>query len=175
VKIGIIENLEVAASVVGTIKQKNKNTNIVWDPVIRSSTGFDFWKGKPDYDQMLEVLKTIDLITPNYEEVMQLAAGAIDAKDAARSLSLHCAVLLKGGHNAKEPGVDYLFSDLGVEKLTGNSEGMFAKHGSGCVLSAAIAAQLAKGKELWQACEMGKRYVEQFLSSNQSLLGYHFI
>lgn len=175
VKIGIIENFEVAATIVQLIKQKNKNTNIVWDPVIRSSSGFDFWNGKTDHRLLADILKQIDLVTPNYEEVMQLLPGASNPKEAAQDLSRHCTVLLKGGHNDQEKGVDYLFKDYGVEVLTGNNEGMFAKHGSGCVLSAAIASQLASGKELLNACENGKRYVEQFLSSNKTLLGYHVI
>jgi hydroxymethylpyrimidine/phosphomethylpyrimidine kinase len=47
------------------------------------------------------------------------------------------------------------------------------KHGSGCVLSAAITASLAKGDTLENAISKGKEYVTDFLKSNNTLLGYH--
>jgi hydroxymethylpyrimidine/phosphomethylpyrimidine kinase len=48
------------------------------------------------------------------------------------------------------------------------------KHGSGCVLSSAIAAELLKTNNLIFSCRKAKEYVEQFLNSNQFLLGTHY-
>jgi len=48
------------------------------------------------------------------------------------------------------------------------------KHGSGCVLSAAIVAGLARGESLVDACRLGKEYTARVLASNETLLGYHF-
>ncbi|RZK48342.1 MAG: hydroxymethylpyrimidine/phosphomethylpyrimidine kinase, partial [Hymenobacter sp.] len=48
------------------------------------------------------------------------------------------------------------------------------KHGSGCVLSAAIAGQLALGQPLAMACQLAKAYTTRVLASNDTLLGYHY-
>ncbi len=49
------------------------------------------------------------------------------------------------------------------------------KHGSGCVLSSAVTAGLAKGQSLGTAVANGKKYIDQFLKSNKTLSGYHNI
>ena len=174
VKIGIVENVTVLKSIVSLIHQKNASIKIVVDPVIKSSSGFNFWN-QPIYEQLLyETLSKVFLITPNYKEVLQLMP-AENAKAAAQKLSAYCNVLLKGGHNKNEMGVDYLYIKNRVESLEGNTDGMYAKHGSGCVLSAAIAANLALDVDLFSACKNAKKYIEQFLSSNNTLLGYHHV
>ena len=48
------------------------------------------------------------------------------------------------------------------------------KHGTGCVLSAVILAQLSKGKDLKEACRAAKIYIKEFILSNQGMLGYHY-
>jgi hydroxymethylpyrimidine/phosphomethylpyrimidine kinase len=50
---------------------------------------------------------------------------------------------------------------------------VYSKHGSGCVLSAAITANIALGKDLASACKKAKIYIEKFLNSNTTLLGQH--
>jgi hydroxymethylpyrimidine/phosphomethylpyrimidine kinase len=101
--------------------------------------------------------------------------GSANAKEAAKKLSAYCNVLLKGGHNEAEKGVDYLYTKNSEERLEGKTEEMFAKHGSGCVLSSAITANLALGTDLITACKKAKQYTEQFLSGKKSLLGYHHV
>jgi hydroxymethylpyrimidine/phosphomethylpyrimidine kinase len=86
-----------------------------------------------------------------------------------------CSVLLKGGHRPDEVGTDTLYEPAGHTVIEAGVEKVFPKHGSGCVLSAAITARLAQGQTLQQACRDAKKYIESFLNSNQSLLGYHAI
>jgi len=83
--------------------------------------------------------------------------------------------LLKGGHNKTKKGYDYLYTDGKCYELEPNKKDIFEKHGSGCVLSAAIVANLALGFDLKTACIKAKEYVEQFLNSNHSLIGYHHV
>lgn len=174
VKIGIVEDTCSLKKIVSLIHQKDETIKIVADTVLRSSTGFDFQTDRINKEVFQEVLSKIYLITPNYTETVALMP-APDAKEAAQILASHCHVLLKGGHNKEELGVDYLYMNSGIEKLDGNTDGVYAKHGSGCVLSAAITANLALGFDLVGACRNAKRYIEQFLSSNKSLLGYHHV
>ena len=173
-KIGIVENIEVLKNIVSFIYQKNKNCKIIIDPIIKSSSGFDFWNGKMDQKVLLEIISKVYLITPNYIEAAQLLPSK-EAKDSARQLAEHTNVLLKGGHNTEEIGVDYLYTKNKVEKIEASGLSSYSKHGSGCVLSAAIAANLALSFDLLTACTNAKRYIEKFLASNTGLLGYHHV
>jgi len=171
IKIGVVPSFEYLSQLVSHIKNKNAEIKIVVDPIIKSSTGFDFQK-TIDKKYLITVLKNVYLITPNMQEAMILT-NTSDSKEAAKQLSEHCSVLLKGGHNEKEAGVDYLYMNGGCIELKPSINNLSAKHGSGCVLSAAIVANLALGEDLKTACQKAKKYVEQFLGSNSSLLGFH--
>lgn len=171
VKIGLIKNLDVLEVVVKALKQMLPGCRIIWDPIVRASAGFQF-HGHFKREQLFSALENCFLITPNTEEAVFLAETG-DPMEAAQRLAKHCNVLLKGGHNKEEPGVDYLFIQNTVEKILPVAKDVFPKHGSGCVLSAAIAANLAKGNDLIAACRNAKMYVEHFLSSNKTLLGTH--
>ena len=174
VKIGIIENILVLNNIVSFIHKKNKAIKIVVDTVIKSSSGFNFWNETTNEQLLFETLSKIFLITPNYNEALQLIPSA-NAKESAVKLSAYCNVLLKGGHNNEELAVDYLYMQNDIEKMEGNTNNTYAKHGSGCVLSAAITANLALGLNLVSSCKNAKKYIEQFLSSNHTLLGYHYV
>lgn len=174
VKIGIIENIGRLTNIVSFIHQKKAAIKIIVDTVIKSSSGFVFWNERTNEEVLMGMLSKVFLITPNYHEVLQLMPFA-NAKEAAQRISSHCNVLLKGGHNEEEKGVDYLYSKNSVVKFDSGNADVFAKHGSGCVLSAAITANLALGFDLQIACANAKKYIEQFLSSNKTLLGYHHV
>lgn len=174
IKIGIVENISVLNRIASFIHQKNAAIKMVVDTVIKSSSGFNFWNETTNEQLLFETLSKVFLITPNYNEVLQLMPS-FNAKESAEKLSAYCNVLLKGGHNNEEPGVDYLYMKNNIERLDGNTDDMYAKHGSGCVLSAAITANLALGFDLVSSCKNAKKYIEQFLSSNNTLLGYHHV
>ena len=174
VKIGIVENIARLKTLVRFIHGKNPDIKIVWDTVIKSSSGFDFWTGGMNEEILKEVLMTVFLITPNYNEAAMLVPS-LSAKEAAKALSSYCNVLLKGGHNEGEVGVDYLYTNNEVEILKPNVSTASAKHGSGCVMSSSITANLAFGHDLNTSCIKAKQYIERFLTSNNSLLGYHHV
>ncbi|MDP2338399.1 MAG: hydroxymethylpyrimidine/phosphomethylpyrimidine kinase [Bacteroidota bacterium] len=171
IKIGLIRDLEVLKVVVKALKQAQPGCQIIWDPIVKASAGFQF-HSQFEREQLFSALENCFLITPNTDEV-QFLTGIDNPKDAAQLLAKYVPVLLKGGHSKEEPGVDYLFMQNKIEKIFPTGKEVFAKHGSGCVLSAAIASNLAKGKDLVTACLNAKTYVEQFLSSNETLLGTH--
>ena len=169
VKIGLVKDLETLNAIIIVVS----TSQIVWDPIISASAGFEFHK-KIDKEQLIMVLKKINLITPNTNEIKFLT-GISNPTEAAKELSKYCNVLLKGGHSDQERGTDYLFTQNNVEKIMpSEKKDIFPKHGSGCVLSAAIVANLVKGFNLSSVCQNAKKYVEQFLSSNSTLLGTHY-
>ncbi|MDX5437251.1 MAG: hydroxymethylpyrimidine/phosphomethylpyrimidine kinase [Pontibacter sp.] len=170
-KIGIVQSMDVLLEVILYLKRLQPQIQIVLDPVLKASAGFAFHDALQE-QQLNAVLQKLTLATPNYNEIQQLNQG-LEPTDAATEMAKHCAILLKGGHNPEAMGIDYLFYQDTCTALEPTLSTISPKHGSGCVLSAAIAANLALGHTLEEACRRGKRYTESFLNSNQSLLGYH--
>lgn len=173
IKTGVVPSFDFLFELVTHIKNINPTLKIIVDPIIKSSTGFDFQDDIKE-EKMISVLKNIFLLTPNTEEVMLLSDNT-DAETASNKLSQYCNVLLKGGHHKTAIGVDYLFTENTLIKLKPTRKNLKEKHGSGCVLSAAIVSNLALGYDLKTSCINAKKYVEQFLNSNTSLLGYHHV
>ena len=172
IKIGLIENLEILDQLVFFLKSTNTELKIIYDPILKASAGFEFYKNQ-DQKLLEDVCSKLYLITPNIPEAMELGTNK-DAEKNAKYLSAFCNVYLKGGHSIEKKGIDLLFTTDGKEVLfPTTAENVSAKHGSGCVLSSAITANLAMGASLEEACWEGKKYITDFLASNESLLGYH--
>ena len=81
--------------------------------------------------------------------------------------------MLKGGHADSAVATDVLFVNGKWHSFSAPRLPHGEKHGSGCVLSSAVLAGLAKGLSLVEACRAGKNYTTAFLASNETLLGYH--
>lgn len=169
VKIGVVKEAEFLNEIIKTIKANAPEAKIVWDPVLKSTSEFTFF----DLDtlsQLKNFLNQMDLITPNYNEYQVLQENIL-FKQAEGPY----AVLIKGGHREDLLGTDVL-KKSGKEILIHPydvSSVYYPKHGSGCVLSSAIAAHLAKGEDMESACRKGKLYIEQFLTGTPGLLGFH--
>jgi len=170
-KIGIVENLEVLKNLCLYIKSKQNNCKIIWDPVIAASSGTVLHQS---IDKVLlsEILKILFLVTPNVSEA-KLLTGSEDEIESAFSLSEYCPVLLKGGHSSVRKGLDLLIENRVASEIVGSEGEFYAKHGSGCILSAAITANLSLGKSLNESCKTAKQYIENRLKSNPNLLAYH--
>lgn len=168
-KIGIIKSWNDLYEVLQYLKAALPNLPIVLDPVLKASAGFTFQEAAQNWQIILPFLK---VITPNYEEWQQLVEHH-NPEESATQLSVTCAVLLKGGHHPQHQGTDFLYQNKERIAIPPSGTTVYPKHGSGCVLSSAIAANLAKGYHLTEACQRAKQYTEQFLSSSPTLLGYH--
>jgi len=161
VKIGLIENFERLQQVVDLVRNYFPEAYLVWDPILKASAGFRF-HSETSFAEGLS--KKINLITPNYEEYLQLQ---LDKNPAA------CPVLLKGGHRDDKKGIDMLFSNGKEIEIPGiEFKDKHDKHGTGCVLSAAIAGYVALGFSELEACTKAKTVVEKLIMSNESRLGY---
>jgi hydroxymethylpyrimidine/phosphomethylpyrimidine kinase len=175
VKIGITESMEVAAAIIGHIRTRNRLARVVLDPVIKASSGTDFWSGLAR-EEWEALAARCYLVTPNWEEINWLYPDEdVAARCADLSKRAGCHIYLKGGHHPAHPGRDYLWIDGEAEVLEAPAERgtIWPKHGSGCVLSSALTANLALGYPLPIAAERAKRYVGRFLGSNSTLLGWH--
>lgn len=173
VKIGIIPSLDYLKEIVISIKKYSPTTQIVWDTVLKSTTEFDFINISSKLD-LKEILSKIDLITPNYNEITKLFPD-FDFDINKLNEDIPTSILLKGGHNKQAIGTDYLYTRNEAFMLPPNNIECYAKHGSGCVLSSAIVANLALGQEIKSACVNAKLYIEKYLNSTPTLIGYHHV
>ncbi|HET9502125.1 MAG TPA: hydroxymethylpyrimidine/phosphomethylpyrimidine kinase [Hymenobacter sp.] len=171
VKIGLIESLPILLELISWLKARNPAVQIVWDPVLKATAGYEF-HARPDAGLLQVICRELALITPNQPEALRLLPAA-RPEAAAEALAAWCPVLLKGGHATGPEATDLLL--LGGERhaLSASRLPHGEKHGSGCVLSAAITARLALGDALPDACRAGKAYTATFLASSDTLLGYH--
>lgn len=173
VKIGIVPNLHFLNQILSTIKLLSPTTQIVWDPVLKSTTKFEFMTIE-DRLNLNKLLSKIDLITPNYNEIEILFPGFIANKLWLQN-EISTSILLKGGHHPAETGTDRLFIENEIIDLFPSQTKCSEKHGSGCVLSSAIAANLALDQTKKEACKNAKTYIEKYLSSTSTLIGYHYV
>lgn len=169
IKIGVVKDAQFLTQIVEKVKSINSEAKIVWDPVLKSTSEFSFFDLNT-ISELENVLEQIDLITPNYNEYKVLKESGILEK-AENS----CSVLIKGGHREDKLGTDILVNNEKEISIhpTDETSVFYPKHGSGCVLSSAIASYLALGKNAEGACRNGKLYIEKFLISNPTLLGFH--
>lgn len=162
VKIGLIDSLEVLEKTIKCIDTYFDKPIIVWDPVLKATAGFDFHESVKLNKYLA---KRITLITPNRPEYEKLETNGFE----------DISILLKGGH-AQNRGTDILKTNGKEIEITGEPfEKKIDKHGTGCVLSSAITAYLAKNFTLEEACRKAKKYIEKFILSNTSNLGFHNI
>jgi hydroxymethylpyrimidine kinase/phosphomethylpyrimidine kinase/thiamine-phosphate diphosphorylase len=169
IKLGMLASAEIVASVAKYLA--DYRGFVVCDPVLASSSGASLLEGDGKTVLREKLLPRVDLLTPNRDEVEALLerklGGLGDVEQAAKDLlALGVrAVLITGGHFAAEHNrrLDY-FSD-GSESfwLAGDNIDTIHSHGTGCTLSAAIAASIARGYALADALVLAKMYVTQGL------------
>ena len=172
VKIGLVKSLDDLSKIITALLSWNPDVTISWDPILKASAGFNF------HDEIIAItlkmiLKQIYILTPNLPEANLLLNDLVNTEQKALILAENCAVFLKGGHGDLDESKDLLF--YRNQRVEYHAKRIIhgEKHGSGCVLSSAITANLAKGFPLEKACEEAKKYITAFLGSNDSLLGYH--
>lgn len=171
VKIGLIENMERLNNIIAILKNGNPKIKIIWDPILKSSTGFNFHENLKS-SELEKIANNLFLVTPNLLEI-EMLYPQFTPDEAAEHLSQFCQVFLKGGHNVDSPGKDTLFFKGKTRSFNPVRIANYAKHGSGCIISASITSGLAKGYPLNKAILKAKKYVIKVLSSNKTLLGYH--
>lgn len=145
---------------------------VVVDPVMVASTGASLLEADAvaAYQELLLPLARV--ITPNLPEGEVLLGRMIDAdlETAARELSAKygVAVLLKGGHLAGDECVDLLMDQGSAHRFSTRRIPVAGSHGTGCTLSAAIAARLALGDDLAAAVAAAKHYLGETLRRSYS-------
>jgi len=162
-KIGLIGNAELIDQI-ETILIKLKGIPVVLDPVLASGTG-TVTADKLLREKLLnQLLPLATLITPNYEEACSLA-GTDEVNVAAEIMFEYgCKnILITGGDRDTQKVINRLYFPDQAPVLYEWEKLEFSYHGSGCTLSASIAALLAQGKSIQVAVEEGQEFTWQTL------------
>lgn len=169
IKIGLIESIEVLNRIMNFLYDRIIDPVIVYDPIIKASAGFTFHNDPTLFHSTFD---RIYCITPNIPEAEWLYGKAYlteTLEDKSETLNIY----LKGGHGSTNTITDMLFVKDHTYVFTNDKLPHGAKHGSGCVLSAALTAGLALGRTLPDAAETANLYTHQYLASSNTLLGHH--
>ncbi len=175
VKIGMLSRAaSIEAVARGLVRHKAKN--IVLDPVMVASSGDQLLA--PDAVGALRrlLIPRALVVTPNLPEVAALTGASVARNEAemevqARellALGARC-VLIKGGHGEGDESVDLLIGQGEVVRLAAKRIATQNTHGTGCTLSSAIAAGLAKGRDLITATQEAKTYVTAAIAAADRL------
>ena len=168
IKIGMLHSAEVVNLVADKIEQYGIR-NVVLDPVMVSTSGHRLIE-----ESAIEIIKSrliplARVITPNIPEAEILAGCTISSEEdfpkIAKILVQNnkgVSVLLKAGHLTGDDLVDYFFNaeDGTITQLPSKRVYTRNTHGTGCTLSSAFAAALARGEELTAAATSAKKYIE---------------
>jgi hydroxymethylpyrimidine/phosphomethylpyrimidine kinase len=175
VKIGMVARREaIEAIVAGLIRWSPKH--VVVDPVMVATSGDPLLS--PDAVDALrtKLFPRASLITPNLPEAAALLNEAIAESEAdierqgRRLLAMGSpAVLIKGGHGHGPESTDFLIDGHSVIRLAAPRIATSNTHGTGCSLSSAIAAGLAKGNGLEAAVRDAKAYVSAAIAAADRL------
>lgn len=188
VKIGMLSNVEIVNAVADALS--NYDVKIVLDPVIVSTSGHRLLSVEAQDVIKERLLPMCEIVTPNIPEMETLTdmpVSTFEEKEKAANhlLSLGAkSVLLKGGHEEGEIKTDVLLSKChgeGSQLITHSSqlvsETIATKnvHGTGCTLSSAIAAFMARGLSLEDAVREAKHYVTEAIRAGADVkIGHGF-
>ncbi len=173
VKIGMLSNCAIVEAVAEALGQYT--LPVILDPVIVSSTGHRLLSLEAQDVVKKRLLPLSTLVTPNIPEMEALSnhpVTTIEQKEQAAKSLFDCgarAILLKGGHEDGETKSDILFikTQSGIESTIFSSETISTRntHGTGCTLSSAIAAFMARGYSMHEAIAEAKRYISEAIRS----------
>ena len=169
VKIGMVSSCELIRVIADRLKYYDAK-NVVVDPVMVATSGSALMKTDAVRTLVEELIPLASLVTPNVPEAEILSGLTIKTKEdmmtAAKQLGdrYHCAVLLKGGHSINDAN-DLLYANGELIWFEGKRIDNPNTHGTGCTLSSAIAANLAKGFTLAESVQRAKNYISGALGA----------
>jgi len=171
IKIGMLANSDIISSVVEAI-DRYKLKNIVLDTVLVSSSGRELLEPLAIKLMVDELFPRVSLITPNLLEVERLVDRQDSIKVMAEALfELGAeAVLIKGGHSLEMEATDYLVQKpLEIKSFSTPRISTTHTHGTGCLLSSAIATYLARGESLSNSVRLSKTFLYKAICKSSNL------
>ena len=169
VKIGMVSSSQLIHVIAESLKKWHAK-NVVVDPVMVATSGAKLIDDSAVKTLADELLPLALVATPNIPEAEILSgmkiADELGMTEAARKISARfgCSVLVKGGHMLNDAN-DYLHDGESGSWLKGKRIDTHNTHGTGCTLSSAIAANLAKGYVLGESVSLAKEYISGALGA----------
>jgi hydroxymethylpyrimidine/phosphomethylpyrimidine kinase len=175
VKVGMLATAEVA-DIVADCLARHAARRVVLDPVMVATSGDRLLAADAVEVIRRRLMPLAEVATPNLAEAaVLLEESAADSLPAMRRVAerLHSlgprAVLLKGGHLPGDRCPDMLFDGERMIELSAARVATSNTHGTGCTLSAAIAARLARGDDIAAACRAAKAYLTAAIATSDRL------
>ena len=162
-KIGMLATSAIVAAVADAIRE-HRLPNVVLDTVMIAKSRAQLLDADAIGALRTQLVPLANVITPNVPEAEALTGLTIASVDDLRLAARRLvemgarAALVKGGH-LSGPAIDVLWDGRAMTELTAERVESRHTHGTGCTLSSAIAAQLALGRSLEDACRAAKAYV----------------
>lgn len=175
IKIGMLFSSEIIEIVAAFLEKKAKDIPIVLDPVMMAKSGDALLLPEAIHTLKSRLIPLATIITPNIPEAQALNQETANLETLAKEIFNlgPQAVLLKGGHAEKSnESNDFFFTEQHQVWLKSARVNSKNTHGTGCTLSAAICAFLAKGSSLLESCEKAKKYLyHAMLASKDNSVG----
>ncbi len=175
VKIGMVAELATIDAIAAGLDRWSPK-HVVLDPVMVATSGDRLLAADAVEALRTKLVPHASLITPNLPEAAALLDEPIASNEAAiesqgrRLLAMGCpVVLIKGGHGQGAESIDYLIEGNGVVALAAPRIATKNTHGTGCSLSSAIAAGLAKGEDMATAVRQAKTWISAAIAAADRL------
>jgi hydroxymethylpyrimidine/phosphomethylpyrimidine kinase len=175
VKIGMVAQLETIDAIAASLTRWSPHP-VVLDPVIVATSGDRLLPADAIQALRTTLIPRASLITPNLPEAAALLEEPVADNEAMierqgrKLLAMGCpAVLVKGGHAKGAESIDYLIRETGITALAAPRIATGNTHGTGCSLSSAIAAGLARGDDLEMAVRSAKAWVSAAIAAADRL------
>lgn len=167
IKTGMLGSAQTC-QIVAEALERLPETPVVCDPVLASTSGTDLLDPAALDILVRAIFPKVDILTPNLPETEKLLGHPVQSVEAAAEELLARgagSVLVKGGHACGDACRDYWTDGTRALWLSSPRVATRATHGTGCILSAALAAALARGQAPPQAVASAKHFLNQCLNA----------
>ncbi|MGD8962972.1 MAG: bifunctional hydroxymethylpyrimidine kinase/phosphomethylpyrimidine kinase [Desulfobacterales bacterium] len=172
IKIGMLYSAELIEAVAAALRRHGAQ-KIVLDPVMLAQSGDKLLQDEAVESIKAYLMPLAEVVTPNLPETVVLTGQSIrsrqDVESAARAIAVHGSrsILIKGGHGDDNQSSDLLYLAAKDRPVWLTAERIQTRnnHGTGCTLSSAIAAYLAKNFDIEPAVQKAKHYMNQAIAA----------
>src|SRR5262245_5786181 len=169
IKTGMLPSREIIEEVARTLESQRVPI-VVIDPVLRSTSGFDFTDHEALDAMVTKLFPRASVVTPNVAELERITGlEIVDTMTMQRGAEMirqmgAGAVLVTGGDQGSESSTDLLVDEIGPMFFTSKRIDSKQTHGTGCALASAIACLLAQGRPLRDSVNIAKQYLSDAIS-----------
>jgi hydroxymethylpyrimidine/phosphomethylpyrimidine kinase len=173
VKVGMVYSKGVIGAAASVLK--NVRVPIILDPIFKAGTGAVLLRTDAYSSFIKRLIPLASVITPNVMEAERLASMKIENDDDTRVAAQKIAklgaksVIIKGGHMQHKFAIDILYDNKEFLEFKGQRIEISGLHGAGCMFSAALAAEMAKGKNIIDATKIANDFTRRAIMNAQKI------